>query len=349
MTTDMPAAASDAFARTGRPTIYDVALACGVSTSTVSRVFGNPNRVSAVMRERVEAAAVEVGYTPRPLARVEAPGRSRTLTLVVSDIANPYYASLIKSAEAQARAHNYTLVLTDSDESPRVEAENLRHVLAMSRGGILATSRLSDETIRALARHRPLVVVNRRIEGLPSVVADTANGMRAAVRHLAGLGHRQLAYLYGPRNSWANVQRWRAVRDEAAALGLPVRLLGPFTPDQQGGREAAGALTRAGVGAAVAYNDLIALGALRQLQRHGIRVPEQLSLIGCDDIAGADMVAPALTTIGGPTGVIGRSAVDLLHAAVAGGRATPASLRFETQLIVRGSTGPAGTVATGGN
>ncbi|WP_426514869.1 LacI family DNA-binding transcriptional regulator [Dactylosporangium sp. McL0621] len=268
---------------------------------------------------------------------------------MVSDIANPYYTSLIKSAEARARERNYTLVLTDSDESPRIEAANLRQLLATSRGGILATSRLSDEVIRTLARHRPLVVVNRQVEGLPSVVADTTTGMREAVRHLAAHGHRMLAYLYGPRNSWANVTRWSAVRDEAAALGLTARLLGPFVPDPSGGYEAADALVRAGIGAAVAYNDLIALGALQQLQRYGVRVPAQVSLIGCDDVASCDMVTPGLTTISGPTGTVGRSAVDVLHAALVGRQAAPVSLSFQTQLVVRGSTGPAPVAATTGN
>ena len=130
-----------------RTTIYDVARHCGLAASTVSRAFSNPDRVNATTREQVRAAASELGYEPRTLARAEAPGRTRTLTLVVTDIANPYYAPLIKAAQARCIERGYTLALIDSDESPRIEASNLRRLLATTSGGILATSRLSDDEI----------------------------------------------------------------------------------------------------------------------------------------------------------------------------------------------------------
>lgn len=330
------------------PTIYDVARHCGVAASTVSRAFSNPNRVNAATRERIRVAAAEIGYTPRPLARVESPVRSRTVTLVVTDIANPYYAPLIKAAQAQARERNLTLVLTDSDESPQVEAENLRRVLGATSGGILATSRLTDEVIHQLARHRPLVVVNREIEGIPSLIADTGSGMRKAVRHLAALGHRHIAYLSGPRNSWANSARWKAVSEEASELDIGVSLLGAFAPTRQGGREAADALMLDRPSAAIAYNDLIAIGVLQQLRERGIHVPGDLSLIGCDDIFGADLTVPELTTIRGPTERLGKYAVDALHAELSGAAPLGASVSLETHLVVRGSTGPKAGSAGGG-
>ncbi|MER5388163.1 LacI family DNA-binding transcriptional regulator [Saccharopolyspora sp. NPDC002686] len=324
-----------------RPTIYDVARHCGVAASTVSRTFSNPARVSAGTRERVQAAAREIGYEPRPLARAEAPGRIRTLTLVVSDISNPYYVTVIKAAQARAIERNYTLALTDSDESAQVEANNLRHLLATTSGGILSTSRLSDETVQQLAGYRPLVMINREIEGVPSLVVDTAAGMRKAVRHLAVLGHRRLAYLSGPRNSWINGQRWRAVQDEASSLGLQVSFLGPFAPNRQGGQEAAEALMLGKGSAAIAYNDLIAIGALHRLQAVGVRVPEDLSLVGCDDIFGADFTVPGLTTIAGPADKLGWCAVDILHERLTGRGDLQGSRSFESHLVIRGSTGPA--------
>jgi LacI family transcriptional regulator len=326
-----------------RKTIYDVARHCGVAPSTVSRTFGNPERVSAATRELVHAAAREIGYRPRPLARVESPGHTRTLMLVVTDIANPYYAPIIKAAQARAAERDFTLALTDNDESVEVEARNLRQLLAATSGGILATSRLSDDTVRQLAQHRPLVVVNRRIEGLPSLIADTAGGMRKAVRHLAALGHRRIAYLSGPRNSWINGERWRAVHEEAGALGVRAAVLGPFAPDQEGGREAADALLLDGATSAIAYNDLIAIGALRYLRSTGVRLPQDLSLVGCDDIFGADLTAPALTTIAGPSAKLGAYAVDALCAELTGTATEPAMVSLDTHLIVRGTTGPART------
>ena len=322
-----------------RPTIYDVAQHCGVAASTVSRTFSHPSRVNPTTREKVRAAADEIGYVPRPLARAEAPGRARTMTLVVTDIANPYYAPLIKAAQAQALTADYTLALTDSDESPRVEVSNLRQLLATTSGAILATSRLSDDVIRQLAQHRPLAIVNREIDGIPSLVVDTAGGMRKAVRHLAAVGHRRIAYLSGPRNSWINGARWQAVREESAALGLEATFLGPHPPNRQGGHEAADALMLQRTTAAIAYNDLIAIGTLQRLQAAGVSVPSDFSLIGCDDSFGVDLTVPALTTISGPTERLGRAAVDALHAQLAH-HTTPESALFDAHLVTRGSTAP---------
>lgn len=332
-----------------QPTIYDVARHCGVAPSTVSRTFSNPRRVNHATREKVREAAREIGYTPRPLARAEAPGRTRALTLVVTDISNPYYAAVIKAAQARAIERGYTLALTDSDESPQVEAGNLRQLLATTSGGVLATSRLSDEVVRELSRHRPLVMVNRQVEGIPSLVVDTPGGMRKAVRHLAALGHDRFAYLAGPRNSWINGQRWDAARDEAAELGMRASHLGPFSPNRDGGREAADAFLLEGSPAALAYNDLIAIGALQQLRARGLRLPEDRSLIGCDDIFGADLTTPGLTTIAGPADALGRGGVDIVHAALSGQDTGPQRRSFEAHLVVRGSAGPPPSSATAGN
>ncbi len=331
------------------PTIYDVARHCGLAASTVSRTFSHPSRVSPATREKVRNAAHEIGYTPRPLARAEAPGRARTLTLVVTDISNPYYAPLIKAAQAQALEKDYTLALTDSDESPQVEVSNLRQLLATTSGAILATSRLSDEVIRQLAQHRALAMVNRDVEGIPSLVVDTAGGMRKAVRHLAAIGHRRVAYLAGPRNSWINSARWRAVHEEAATLGIEADFSGPYAPNRQGGQEAADALMLQRCTAAIAYNDLIAIGALQRLQSAGVAVPEHFSLIGCDNIFGADLTVPALTTISGPTERLGKYAVNALHAQLAHHAPTPDSTLFDAHLVTRSSTGPPGVMTTGGN
>jgi len=330
-----------------------VAQQCGVAASTVSRAFSNPRRVNATTRELVRETARRIGYQPRPLARAEAPGRARTLTLVVADIANPYYAALVKAVQARAIELDYTLALADSDESPRVEASNLRRLLAATSGGILATSRLCDDTVRGLARHRPLVTINRDITGIPNLQLDTAAGMRAAVRHLAELGHRRIGYLAGPRNSWMNGRRWNAIHDEAAELGLHAVYLGPHAPTRPGGQEAAEAFARDGATAAIGYNDLIAIGAVERLRSRGIRVPGERSVVGCDDVFGADLMVPALTTLAGPIEQVGARAVDLVHAELTGMPAESAT--FDVRLVVRDSTGPPDSTgprdpaATGGN
>ena len=330
-------------------TIYDVARHCGLAASTVSRTFSHPSRVNPATREKVHAAAQEIGYTPRPLARAEAPGRTRTIMLVVTDISNPYYAPLMKAAQAHALEMDYTLALTDSDESPRVEVSNLRRLLATTSGAILATSRLSDDVIHQLAQHRALVMVNREVEGIPSLVVDSAGAMRKAVRHLAAIGHQRIAYLSGPRNSWINSERWRAVQEEATVLDIAAEFLGPYTPNRQGGQEAADALMLRRCSAAIAYNDLTAIGALTRLREAGVAIPADFSLIGCDNIFGSDLTVPPLTTISGPTQRLGRSAVDTLHAQLTHRARAPESLVFDAHLVTRGSTGPPSDMTTNGN
>jgi DNA-binding LacI/PurR family transcriptional regulator len=139
-------------------------------------------------------------------------------------------------------------------------------------------------------------MVNRKIEGLPYLAVDTPGGMRQAVRHLAVFGHQRIACLSGPRNSWINGQRWQALHEETRSLGV----LGAFAPTRQGGCETADSVVLEQVTAAISYNDPIALGVLQRLRTTGVRVPEYLSLIGCDDIFGADLTVPGLTTIAGP-------------------------------------------------
>ena len=201
-------------------TIYDVATAAGVATSTVSRAFSNPNRVSARTREHVLAVAAELGYRPNPHARALLSGRHNTVAMVVSDIANPHYFELIRGAEMRAKVSEYTLVLVNAEESPRIEYDQIQRLVPSVDGFILAASRLLDENLERVAAQRPVVLMNREMPGLPSVVLDHAQGCRQIVEHLASLGHRQLIYLAGPRNSWMAATRWSALRSAADDLGL---------------------------------------------------------------------------------------------------------------------------------
>lgn len=323
------------------PTIYDVAEACGVATSTVSRALSRPERVSTTTRKLVVQTADRIGYHPSPVARARSGPRSGTLTLTVSDIANPYYFGMVRGAQHAAAAAGYTLVLTDSDESGELEARSLHRLLATSAGCLLATSRLADAAIRDLAEHRPMVLLNRRIPGMTSVVADSGHSMRALVRHLAEQRHRTLAYLDGPGMSWANAARWTAIAAESRRLGLSAERLGPHPPTEEGGAAAVAAGLPADTTALITYNDLLAIGALRELTARRVPIPDRLSLAGCDDIFGADLTHPPLTTVSIPGQEVGRQAVDLLIEQMTGARRVPTERALHTQLLVRGTTGPA--------
>ena len=220
-------------------TIYDVARAAGVAPSTVSRTFSRPGRVNAATAERIRQVADQLGYRANPLARALSTARSRMIALVVSDVANPFYSEIIRGAQAAAAQAGCTIVLADAQESDRLERASLERVLPVVDGVVLGGSRMSDSSIRMIAKQKPVVVLNRAVVDVPSVVPDNAGGIRLAVEHLSRLGHDAITYVAGPEASWADGMRWRSLQDAAADLQLRVRRIGPVTPDVPGGMRAA--------------------------------------------------------------------------------------------------------------
>src|SRR3954454_14945114 len=220
-------------------TIYDVAKAAGVAPSTVSRAFSRPGRVSAGTAERIRTVADDLGYRTNPLARALSTARTQLIALMVSDVGNPFYAEVIRGAQTAASAGGCTILLADAQESGRRERAALERLLPTVDGVVLAGTRMSDSAIRMIAKHKPVIVLNRAVVDVPSVVTDNARGARLAVEHLAGLGHESLAYAAGPEASWADAKRWQSVRDVAWQLDLRVRLRGPSSRDLPGGIYAA--------------------------------------------------------------------------------------------------------------
>lgn len=325
----------------GTPTIYDVARACGVAPSTVSRAFSRPGRVNAETAERIRQVAAEMGYRTNPLARALPTGRTALLALVVSDVTNPFFFDIIRGAEEEATTAGYTLLVADVQESVEAERQALDRTLPLVEGLVLATSRMSDSAIRVAAKQRPTVVLNRVMTDVPSVVTDNARGTRRAVEHLAGLGHPVLTYVAGPEASWADGMRWRSMREAAFELDLKVRRLGPFPPTLAGGQAAARALAEHPTTAVVAYNDLVAIGLMRGLAALGARVPQDVSVVGFDNIFGADFCSPPLTTVAAPLRNLGAYAVRTLLEQR--GNRTLREVRpalLPAQLFVRGSTAP---------
>jgi DNA-binding LacI/PurR family transcriptional regulator len=327
----------------GNPTIYDVARAAGVATSTVSRVFGKPGRIAAATRDRVLDAARELGYQPNPHARALTSNRTQTIAMVVSDITNPHFFELIRGAEMRAKAAAYTLVLVNAEESTRMELEQVRRLMRSVDGFLLAASRQPDEKLVELAAAHPVVLINRQVDDIASVVLEPWEGCRQIVAHLASLGHTSLVYLAGPTNSWMAASRWAGLRDAAAELGMNALGTGPYTPTVESGGAAADAAIRTGATAIVAHNDLLAIGVLRRLANRSVRVPDDVSVVGFDDIFAADLCTPSLTTLGGTHANVGRGAVEILLESVGhsrGTRPTP-QIVLPSQLVIRASTGPA--------
>lgn len=327
----------------GTPTIHDVARAAGVSISTVSRALSRPDRVNGGTREVVLRAADELGYQPSPQARSLLSGRSDTVMLVLPDVTNPFFFGLIRGVQRQAAEAGYTQVVVDTDESVETETTQLLAARKSVDGVVLAASRLDDAALARAAERVPLVAINRSVAGVGSVVIDTPAAVREAVTHLAALGHTEIAYLGGPIGSWSGNRRRRAVLAGARHLGLRAVLLGSHPPTREGGTAATAAVQAAGVTAVLAFNDLQAIGLLAGLAAAGVRVPTDLSVVGCDDIFGADFVSPALTTLAAPVEQAGRLATTLLLERLGGPAGPRPAVRTEklpARLVVRGSTGP---------
>ncbi|GAA1706184.1 LacI family DNA-binding transcriptional regulator [Nonomuraea sp. AD125B] len=315
-------------------TIKDVARACGVHVSTVSRTFSAPHLVNPATRSRVLAAADDLGYRPNRAARALTTGRTFNMGLIVADIANPFFPPLIKAAQAQARGRDYHVFVADTDEDPRVEEELIRTFTKQVDGVLLCSPRLSNKMIERLAEDVPFVVVNRRIKGMPAVLMNVAQGAKLALEHLAGLGHRRIALVSGPIGSWTSNEMQGVA---AETPGLDLVFFGPNQPTEGGGLAVAADVAACGATAVLAYNDLVALGLIEGLATMDIGVPDQISVIGFDDILPGRLNRPKLTTVAMPAVAAGRMAVDLLLQS--GGEG--ATVTLDTALIVRESTGRA--------
>lgn len=335
--------------RRSRPTIYDVAAAAGVAPSTVSRAFSRPGRVNAETAEHIRQVATEMGYRTNPLARALPTGKTSLLAIVVADVTNPFFFELLRGADDTATKAGYTLLVADVQESVEAERQALDRVLPMVEGVVLATSRMSDSSIRVAAKQRPTVVLNRSMSDIASVATDNGRGMRRAVEHLGALGHTSITYVAGPDASWANGIRWQALREACHELGLRARRIGPFSPTQAGGLSAAGELAATPSTAVIAYNDLLAIGLMRGLQSLGIRIPDDVSIVGFDNIFGADFCTPQLTTVAAPLRQLGAVAVQTLLDDLRGTPRVPRTspggplktALLPARLVTRASTGPA--------
>ena len=324
-------------------TINDVAAATGVAASTVSRALSRPGRVNVHTRERIEAAAKALNYVPNSQARALTSGRTRTVALLVSDVTNPFYFGIVRGTQRELRAAGYAHLLIDTEDSGEVETEMLHRMRRSLDGAILAASRLPARALAALAAEIPLVAINRNVRGVQSVVIDTPSGIRHATEHLVSLGHRDIVYVSGPERSWPNEARWHAIR-AAAGHGVSVRRIGPFPPERPAGSAAADAVLNTGATACVVFNDLLAIGMLTRLRQRGRHVPRDMSVVGCDDIFGADFCHPPLTTLAAPIDQAGRVAVTMLLSRLGERNADHTARRsvvLPTHLTIRESTGPA--------
>lgn len=326
------------------PTIYDVAKLAGVNPSTVSRALSQPGRINVKTEAKIHAAAKELKYRLNPMARALPTGRTNTLGLLIADITNPVIFGIVRGAEKAATANGYTLVVSESQESGAVEATSAERIQPAVDALILGTSRLADAQILALAEVKPLVALNRLIDGVTCVMPNLEPGVDQALAHLKLLGHESVLFLAGPAGSWISTRRWEALEKGAADRGMSITSIGPNQPTLDGGHATLSRVIASNATAVIAYNDLMAIGLLRAAGEHDVAVPGRFSIVGFDDSFGSDFTSPPLTTVRSPLAEAGEIAVlralELIGGDAAPGRRGVEGDELETELIIRGSTGP---------
>lgn len=321
-------------------TSRDVARACGVSVATVSRAFSDKGSVSDATRRRVLAEAERLGYSPDPAARRLITGRSGNIGLIVPDLANPFFADIAKGVQRRTRESRRAVFIADSDEQARLEVESVKQLSRQVDGLVWASPRTPDEDLAGAVGDLPVVLVHRQVPGWWSVSADVAEGMRQAMENLYALGHRIVGYSPGPAASWSGNRRTVGLREAAAELDLELIELGRVNPTVAGGLVAADLVLATKATAAIAYNDAVGLGMLGRLQARGVSVPDEMSVIACDNIAYSELTTPRLTTINVPRFEVGEAAVSLLNELMGHPDAEPVEQLLPAHLVIRGSTAP---------
>lgn len=328
--------------------IKDVALHAGVSVTTVSHVVNGTRFVSETARQRVEEAVRELGYVPSAVARSLKHNTTRTFGMVIPNNSNPYFAEIIRGVEDRCFAAGYNVILCNSNDDPERQASYLR-VLAEKRiDGLVLVVTGSDAVARATLGgiNMPLVLLDREVSGVSGDLVEVNHvlGSQMATRHLLELGHPRVACISGPPGLSPSSQRragWKDALEKAGVERTESDLArGDFTA--RGGYLAMQTLLkrRPRPTAVFACNDLMAFGALAAAREAGIAVPQQLSIVGFDDIDLAAFSAPPLTTVAQPKQQIGTVASDLLLDRVSSGRTDNRQIILDPELRTRASTAP---------
>jgi DNA-binding LacI/PurR family transcriptional regulator len=332
----------------------DIAREAGVSTATVSRVINNFSYVSPENRERVLEAVRRHNYYPSAHARSLASGRSNLIGLVISDIANPFFPELVKGIEAAAYEQGYEVILADTNYDPRRLSNYVRRFIERGVQGVaLMVSEFNSALLDELARCEvPVVFLDLGKPGphLSNLTVNYQDGIEQAVAHLVQLGHTRIAYVGGPTELRSARRREMAfIRSYKKFLGKDHEQSSRYEGDFkiEGGRKAGAALIAdpRRYTAVMVANDMMALGVVRAARAAKIAIPEELSIVGFDDIALAALAEPPLTTVSIPREVLGRKAMEALEATINHPDRQGVEIAIPTSLMIRESTGPASASA----
>jgi LacI family transcriptional regulator len=333
----------------GAVTLRDVARVAGVHPATVSRALNEETRalVNEETARRVLKAAEKLGYRPNPIARGLKTNRSYTIGVLIPDLTNPLFPPILRGIEDRLETVGYTPLIANTDNDPERELLDSQTMRARQVDGIIAATARRDHRLHdaLLEAGIELVLVNRRQAELPvsSATADDRMGMRLSVEHLVSLGHTRIAHLAGPLDYSTGLDRHESFHETMRAAGLEpdpelVLVAEAFTESE--GARLCGQLVAEdrGFTAVVAANDLLALGCYDVFAERGVRCPEQVSVVGFNDMPFAARFNPPLTTIHIPHYELGAAAAELMLERLQDGDSPSREIRLEPSLVVREST-----------
>ncbi len=332
-------------------TIRDVARLAEVHPGTVSRALNEQTRtlVNQDTAERVMRAAEQLGYRPNPIARGLKTNRSYTVGVLIPDLTNPLFPPILRGIEDRLVDAGYTSLIVNTDNDPERERNQMEALRARQVDGfIAATARLDGELLGdAAAEGAPLVLVNRSLEdgSLPAVTVDDRQGIRLAVEHVTGLGHERIGHVAGPQNVSTGHRRYLGFREAMRTAGLAVPVgrvsFGTAFVEDEGARACAELLdSDPSITAIVAANDRLAIGCYDALEAHGCSCPDEISIVGFNDMPFIDRLRPPLTSVRVPQREIGAVAADLLLHRLSDGSQTAQEILLEPTLVIRESTAP---------
>jgi len=347
--------------KSDRPaTLRDVAAAARVHPATASRALNPSTRllVSEETAQRVTEAAERLGYRPNPVARSLRTRRSHTIGVIIPDLNNPLFPPIVRGLEDRLAEHGYVALIGNTDADERRERNLFDQMRARHVDGfVFATATLQSPVLEEAAEAEvPVVLMNRTAQGYPfsSVSVDNEQGVRAAVAHLASLGHARIGHIAGPQEVSTGVSRYRGFRDGMEARGLTadegrIVYAGGYSIEEglRCGREL---LERdGGLTAIVAANDMLAVGCYGALDERGLTCPDGMSVIGFNDMPFIDRLRPPLSTVRFPHYQLGTEAATLLMERVEGGEGPVKILYLAPELVTRGSTCPVPSDAGAGD
>lgn len=322
----------------------EVAQLAGVSVATVSHVLRGTKRVSPELTERVRAAALQLGYVPNLQASALRTGRTQTLGVLLPDLSNPFFVALLHALAPAARAAGKVLMVFEAENDGELERQGLERMAAGQVDGLIWVPVDEEAAAQAgrSAMHLPVVTIDRPLAGTDAVVADHVAGGGLVAEHLKALGHDRVALLTGPDELPSSRGRRRGFLEAFAPLRPVWEAATGFTHELS--PAAVERLNAGGYGAVACANDMVALGVVRHLRAVGLRVPQDVSVVGFDDIAWASLMEPALTTVRQPLAALGAAAVRLLLERLEAPERATRRVVLPVELVVRNSTAaPAAT------